>query len=146
MTMAVSAPLQTALYTQLTGAPALAGLSGRIFDDAPHQSADIKEAYVTLGDERVAAWNTATEVGAVHEVVIRVYSPVRGFLTAKQIAAEVAHGLAHLHSLGLLHRDVKPANIVFVDGRAKLADLGLTRFLRIGTAMSAGLRPAMATW
>ena len=44
---------------------------------------------------------------------------------AKQIAAEVAHGLAHLHSLGLLHRDVKPANIVFVDGRAKLADLGL---------------------
>ena len=44
---------------------------------------------------------------------------------AKRIAAEVAHGLAHLHSLGLLHRDVKPANIVFVDGQAKLADLGL---------------------
>lgn len=89
MTMALSAPLQTALYAQLTGAAELAGLSGRIFDDAPHQSADIKEAYVTLGDERVAAWNTATETGAAHEVVIRVYSPVRGFLTAKQIAADI---------------------------------------------------------
>ena len=33
------------------------------------------------------------------------------------VAADVARGLAHLHSLGLLHRDVKPANIVYVGGR-----------------------------
>jgi WD40 repeat protein/serine/threonine protein kinase len=37
----------------------------------------------------------------------------------------LADGLAHLHRHGLLHRDVKPANIVFVDGVPKLADIGL---------------------
>jgi YD repeat-containing protein len=42
-----------------------------------------------------------------------------------RVALEVASGLAQLHRNGLVHRDVKPANIIFVNGRAKLADIGL---------------------
>jgi WD40 repeat protein len=41
------------------------------------------------------------------------------------VALEVASGLAQLHRLGLVHRDVKPGNIIYVQGRAKLADIGL---------------------
>ncbi|TAE76820.1 MAG: PEGA domain-containing protein [Verrucomicrobia bacterium] len=37
----------------------------------------------------------------------------------------LAEALRHLHDHGLAHRDVKPANIIFVAGRAKLADIGL---------------------
>lgn len=37
----------------------------------------------------------------------------------------VAEGLALLHDGGLIHRDVKPANIIYVDGVPKLADIGL---------------------
>jgi len=42
-----------------------------------------------------------------------------------RLAIDVASGLAQLHRHGLVHRDVKPGNIIYVNGRAKLADIGL---------------------
>jgi len=42
-----------------------------------------------------------------------------------RVALDVVGGLAKLHERGLVHRDVKPGNIIFVEGRAKLADIGL---------------------
>lgn len=90
MTMALSAPLQRALFARLSTAPELASLGGRIFDDAPHGSVDADGVFVTLGDERVFPWNTATETGAAHEAEIRVHGPVRGFLPVKEAAATIA--------------------------------------------------------
>jgi serine/threonine-protein kinase len=47
---------------------------------------------------------------------------------AVEIVLQVAQALAHAHRRGLIHRDVKPANIVLTaEGGAKLADLGLAR-------------------
>jgi eukaryotic-like serine/threonine-protein kinase len=43
------------------------------------------------------------------------------------IVVSVAAALGELHRRGLIHRDVKPANILFTGGRPKLADFGLAK-------------------
>ncbi len=47
---------------------------------------------------------------------------------ALDITIQVAHALNHAHSCGLIHRDVKPKNIMInTAGVVKLADMGLAR-------------------
>lgn len=47
---------------------------------------------------------------------------------AVAIVRDAARGLHAVHAAGLLHRDVKPSNILIAaDGTAKIADLGLAR-------------------
>jgi serine/threonine-protein kinase len=53
------------------------------------------------------------------------------------IAIDVASALGYAHSRGVLHRDVKPENILLAGGRALVADFGLAR--AIGSADSSRL-------
>jgi len=49
---------------------------------------------------------------------------------AARVVAEAASGLAYAHRRGIVHRDVKPANLLFDDeGRVVVADFGLARAL-----------------
>ena len=47
---------------------------------------------------------------------------------AVEIAAQVAEGLAKAHSEGIVHRDVKPGNLMLVEGDVKILDFGLAKF------------------
>ncbi|MCK4292255.1 MAG: serine/threonine protein kinase [Planctomycetes bacterium] len=79
------------------------------------------------------------EAGGYHYFVMEFVEgkTIADDLTAGNIFAEqdaidviiqVAHALSHAHSLGLIHRDVKPKNIMInKNGVVKLADMGLAR-------------------
>jgi hypothetical protein len=47
-----------------------------------------------------------------------------------RIGLELTEALDFLHRQGLTHRDIKPQNIIFVNGRPKLADVGLLAEIR----------------
>jgi len=47
-----------------------------------------------------------------------------------RVLAQIADGIAYLHSNGLIHRDMKPGNILFgQDGLLKISDFGWSRFI-----------------
>jgi serine/threonine protein kinase len=51
-----------------------------------------------------------------------------GFEQVSEIVAEVAEALDYAHRKGIIHRDVKPANIIITtDGKVKITDFGIAK-------------------
>lgn len=56
------------------------------------------------------------------------------------IVAQVAQGLAYAHEYGIVHRDVKPSNIMVIrDGHVKITDFGIARMASSSVRTQTGM-------
>ena len=81
----------------------------------------------------VMRWVAGTDLHRLLRAEARV-EPQR----AAEIVNQVAGALDAAHEAGLIHRDVKPANVLLSGDHAYLADFGLTRFAGANELTTAG--------
>ncbi|MCA9537014.1 MAG: protein kinase [Myxococcales bacterium] len=73
----------------------------------------------------VMEWVDGVDFGAVLEACVKAKQPLT-VAEVSYVGARLAHGLAHAHSRSIVHRDVKPANLLLSrEGQVHLTDFGV---------------------
>ncbi len=79
----------------------------------------------------------------IEGITLKHYISKKGRLEVKEavgIAIQVAQGISAAHESNLIHRDIKPQNIIISkDGKAKVADFGIARAATAQTLGSAAM-------
>ncbi len=86
-----------------------------------------------LGDSLTPGWENNPKLYQPRDLArARDLAPGRRLppLECICVGVELAEALDFLHGAGLTHRDIKPGNVVFVNGRPKLADVGLIGYVK----------------
>lgn len=93
-----------------------------------------------VGEDRGASFIV---MELVEGITLKAYIGKKGRLSVREatsIALQVAAGLEAAHNNGIIHRDVKPQNIIIsLDGKAKIADFGIARAATSDTISSSAM-------
>jgi len=112
------------VFRKIPSHPALAQIfsSGKLPDGRFYYTMELADNAGGEGDYQAdtLAWRMKNRILPLPEIL--------------RILAAVASGAEHLHRQGLFHGDIKPENILFVNGSPKLADYGTLSGGRSGTA------------
>lgn len=79
----------------------------------------------------------------VEGITLKQYLSAKGMLPEKEavdFAAQICSGLEHAHKKGIVHKDIKPENILITkEGILKITDFGIAKALNQGTITTGGL-------
>jgi len=121
--------------TEVHGHPNVAALYG-VFCSRKKQPCQATDGQDSGQDEGRDRWLIALELysgGDLFEHVLK-HGAMRE-ADAAEVMLGLLSALAHVHSLGIVHRDVKCENILIADARAVLADFGIAASLADAGAM-----------
>lgn len=102
---------------------------------------DEAQAVAMLSHPNIVSIYDVSKTGGVEYIVMELiegislkeYMKRKGVLSWKEtlyFASQVANALEHAHSRGIIHRDIKPHNIMILrDGTLKVADFGIARLM-----------------
>lgn len=109
------------------------------------------QAAAGLSHPNIVSVYDVIDEGALHYIVMELiegitlksYIAKKGKLEVKEsigIAIQVAQGIAAAHEQHIIHRDIKPQNmIISKDGKVKVADFGIARAVSAQTLTSAAM-------
>ncbi len=79
----------------------------------------------------------------VEGITLKQYLSAKGTLPWREAvdsAAQICSGLEHAHKKGIIHKDIKPENIIITkEGILKITDFGIAKALNQGTITTGGL-------
>src|SRR5256714_9294762 len=133
-------------HEQLERPVALKVLAEPLADDREFRVRFLREARIAskLHHPNLVQTYDITEVDGRPCIVMELVDggTLEGGRLSREDAAEIAGGLAHAHSRGVVHRDLKPTNLLrSASGQVKIADFGIaraveeTRVTQIGTVL-----------
>ena len=135
-----------ALHTRLKTRVALKLLSPELLND-PESVARFEREMQAIGrldHPHIVRAMDAGESDGVRYIVMELVDGInlstlvkrqgpRSLFEACSIVRQASKGLAYAHENGLIHRDVKPGNLLLTKkGKVKILDLGLARLLELG--------------